>query len=79
MPRNSECEFVTFFFACVLVNLMIITTVNFNKINLLVGKFLKILTNRISGLRLGDFQGRERDQYSLHKLYKLVKSSLFLF
>ena len=58
---------------------MILTTVNFNKINLLVGKFLKILTNRISGLRLGDFQGRERDQYSLHKLYKLVKSSLFLF
>ena len=56
MQQNSECEFCRTF-SCVfmfLLNLNDFTTVNLNKSTLIIGKHFKILTNRISRLRLAD-------------------------
>ena len=56
MQQNSECEICRTSLAnsVFLFNFNDLTTVNFNKITLIIVKHFKILTNTISRLRLGD-------------------------
>ena len=56
MQQNSECEFcrTSLAYSVFLFNFNDFTTMNFNKITLIIVKHFKILTNTISRLRLGD-------------------------
>ena len=56
MEQNSECKFcrTSLAYSVFLFSFNDLTTVNFNKMTLIIVKHFKILTNIISRLRLGD-------------------------